>query len=125
MGNDATTSGENRFHELMLAEVRNTVGKLGEKVDDYRNESAVLHSKLDLHIATCDMRYAAAQDKIVKEHTPIGTPHLRTAEHESALFSKNRLFKRMLDGVVEHAGLVVIITLVQMAVFAWSHGFRP
>ncbi len=121
--NDATRSGEQRFQELMLQEVRATVGKLEDKLDAYHDEATVTNSTLSLHIATCDMRYAAAQKKIV-DQTPIGTPHIPTKEHESALFSKNRLVKRVVDGVVEHFGLIVVLTVVNGLFFAYTHGFH-
>ncbi len=110
---EAATSGEHRFHELMLSEVRTTVGKLGEKVDAYHEEAAMLHSKLDLHIATCDMRYAAAQ-KDIKDHTPRASPILR----------KGGLLQRVFDGMMEHLGLIVVLTTINALFFAWTHGFH-
>ncbi len=107
----------------MLEEVRAGNARLSEKVDAYRDEAAILHSKLDLHIATCDLRYAAAQ-KAVREHTPFAVPVQKGSDQESALFSKQRLFKRMVDGVVEHLGLIVVLTVINMVFFAWTHGFR-
>lgn len=117
------TSGVLKFQELLIQEMRSNHRDLVARVDEYHAEAAVMNSKMDLHIATCDLRRQKWER--TQDTTPRATPMVSSIEAESALFSKKRIFRKMFDGIAEHAGLIVVLTIIQMALFAWNHGFRP
>lgn len=115
------TSGQLEFHALLLDEVKKGNAELRREVTESRIETARFMTRLDDHIDTCDKRWEIRQKE---SSTPLAHPILN-AKEESALFTKKRFFRKVLDSMVDKLGIIIIIAVVQMAIFAWQHGFRP
>jgi hypothetical protein len=112
-------SGQIEFHELMLKEIRTGMREVREDVSKYRDENIHTQARLSEHITSCDRRWAAAQ-KTITDNTPQAN-HIINPEPGSALISKKRIMRKLLDKALDYA----ILVLICMAVFAFRNGFKP
>jgi hypothetical protein len=105
----AKSNASLEFHDFLLKEMRTSFADLRGVVEESKTDTAVLIRRLDDHIESCDKRYVEL--RTAREYSPAGGT--------TALVSKPRIMKKLLERAIDYGILVAIMLII----FAFKNGF--